>query len=216
MPRRASLTIEKFVLTALVMAVFLGGYFLVGRYTLGRARPFPLIFTWERELPLLPWMVFPYLLALVLPDYALFGWPDADKRGLRRQALCYGVMHLICFAIFLAFPVKAELRPALLPTDSASFRALAYYYEIDPPVNLFPSLHCANAVLAARMAQKLSRRGGWLIAVGAALVVISVVLVKQHYVADAVAGVLLALGIDWLLGPPPPAKVSRSHRRGPG
>ena len=123
---------------------------------------------------------------------------------MRRQALCYCVMHLVCFAVFLIYPVKAELRPVLLPSDTPSLRALAYYYEIDPPVNLFPSLHCANAVLAACMAHKLSRRAGWLISACALLVVLSVVLVKQHYVADAVAGVALALLVDQLLGPPPP------------
>jgi hypothetical protein len=204
MARRASITVEKVLLTTLVMALFLGGYFLVGRYTLGRARPFPLVFAWERELPLLPWMVFPYLLALVLPDFALFGWPDADRRGFRRQALCYSVMHVVCFAIFVVYPVKADLRPPALSGDGASIRALAYYYEIDPPVNLFPSLHCANAALSAIMAYKISRRIGRLVAVGAGLVVLSVVLVKQHYVADAVAGIALALAVDRLLGPAPP------------
>lgn len=204
MPRRPTLTVEKAILIALVMGVFLGGYFLIGRVTLERARTLPWVFPFEPALPLVPFMVFPYLLALVLPDFALFCWPDHDHRGLRRQALCYAVMQCIGFAIFLAYPVKAELRPPSLTGDGTSLRVLAYYYELDPPVNLFPSLHCANAVLAALMAHKLSRRVGWLISVLAALVVISVPLVKQHYIADALAGIALAFFVDRLLGPAPP------------
>lgn len=205
MPRRPTLTVEKTLLIAAVMAVFLGGYFLIGHATLERARPLPWVFSFETRLPLLPFMVFPYLLALVLPDFALFCWPDDDHRGLRRQALCYAVMQCIGFAIFLAYPVKSDLRPPSLGSDGTSLRVLAYYYQVDPPVNLFPSLHCANAVLAALMAHKLSRRIGWLISGLAALVVISVPLVKQHYIADAAAGIALAFAVDRLMGPAPPA-----------
>ena len=203
MPRRVSLTLEKVLLTTLVMAIFLGGYFWIGRQTMARAHQFPLTFAWENRLPFLPWMVFPYLLALVLPDYALFGWPDADSRGMRRQAASYSVMHILCFTIFFLYPVKGDLRPELIG-DSLSLRVLAYYYRIDPPVNLFPSLHCANATLAALMARKLSPRIGFLAGIGATLVALSVVLVKQHYVADALAGIGLAFVVDRLIGPKPP------------
>jgi hypothetical protein len=206
MARRPTLTVEKALLIALVMGLFLGGYYGVGHLTLSRARPLPLVFAFERQLPLVPFMVFPYMLALVLPDFALFCWPDDDHRGLRRQALCYGVMQCIGFAIFLIYPVQADLRPPSLSGDGTSLRVLAHYYRLDPPVNLFPSLHCANAVLAALMAHKLSRRVGWIISALAGLVVISVPLVKQHYIADALAGIALAFVIDRLMGPPPPPR----------
>lgn len=207
MPRRPTLTLEKAVLIALVMAVFVGGYFLVGHLTLERARRLPWVFSFEPALPLVPFMVFPYLLALVLPDFALFCWPDHDHRGLRRQALCYAVMQCIGFAIFWAYPVRADLRPPSLIGEGTSLRVLAYYYRVDPPVNLFPSLHCANAVLAALMAHKLSRRVGWLISAFAVLVVIAVPLVKQHYIADALAGIVLAVAVDRLIGPAAPANA---------
>lgn len=193
--------LERLFLTLLVLGVFLGGYFLVGHATLRRAVEFPLVFSWEQRLPLVPWMVFPYLLALVLPDFALFGWPLRDLPGMRRQALAYMTMHLLSFAIFLLYPVRASLRPERLEVTSLSTRVLAYYYAVDPPVNLFPSLHCANAVLAALMARRLSPRLFYLVGPLAGLVLISVVLVKQHYVADVVAGTALALLADALVSP---------------
>lgn len=198
--------VERFFLTLLVLGVFLGGYFLVGDLTLRRAVEFPLVFGWEGQLPLLPWMVFPYLLALVLPDPALFGWPLWDREGMRRQALSYMSMHFMCFAIFLLYPVRASLRPEHLAVTSLSTRVLAYYYEVDPPVNLFPSLHCGNAVMAALMARRLSPRLVWVVGPLAGLVLISVPLVKQHYVADVVAGTALALLADALFGPKPPRR----------
>ncbi len=204
MPHKISPFVEKILLTVGVTAVFLSGYYWVGSFTQHRARAFPWVFAWERELPLLPWMVFPYLLALVLPDFGLFGWPLSDRAGMRRQALSYTALHFLCFAIFLLYPVHADLRPLELPSEALGVPVLALYYKLDPPVNLFPSLHCSNAVLAALMAKKLSQRLFYIVAPLAVLVVLSVVLIKQHYVADAIAGVALGLLVDRLLGPRPP------------
>ena len=121
--------------------------------------------------------------------------------SLAARALAYMTMHLLSFAIFLLYPVRASLRPERLEVTSLSTRVLAYYYAVDPPVNLFPSLHCANAVLAALMARRLSPRLFYLVGPLAGLVLISVVLVKQHYVADVVAGTALALLADALVSP---------------
>lgn len=187
---------HKLLLTVLVTLFFVGGYFLVGRLTLARARPFPLEFSFERHLPLVPELVYAYLLALVLPDFALFTWPAGDRAGVRRQALSYFVLHVCAFAIFLLYPVRGELRPQGLVRDGLAAQVLGFYYDLDPPVNLFPSLHCGNAVLAALMARRLARRLFLVTAPLCALVLVSVLLVKQHYVADVVAGCLLAMAAE--------------------
>lgn len=200
-PRLPAL-IERGLLILLGIGYFLGGYFLLGHLTLGRAHPFPFELAWERQLPLVPSAVFAYLLALVLPDPALFGWPLADRAGMRRQALAYALLQTAAFVIYAVYPMHADLRPAAstLPA-TLSGRVLATYYAHDPPVNLFPSLHCGHAVLAALLARKLDRRLGWLVAALAAAVLVSVLLVKQHYFADVLAGCALAWLADALVGP---------------
>lgn len=203
-PPRLPAWLERGLLILLGVGFFLGGYFLLGQLTLGRARPFPFELAWERRLPLYPPAVFAYLLALVLPDFALFGWPLADRVGMRRQALAYALLQTLAFVIYAAYPLHADLRPSpsALPA-TLSGRVLATYYAFDPPVNLFPSLHCGHAVLSAIFAHKLDRRLGWLVSGLAASVLVSVLLVKQHYLADVLAGSALAWLADALVGPPP-------------
>ena len=212
--------LERGLLIALGVAFFLGGYFLLGHLTQDRAHPFPFELPFECHLPFYPPAVFAYLLALVLPDFALFGWPLADRVGMRRQALAYALLQTLSFAIYAAYPVHADLRPATIAEPATlSSRVLATYYALDPPVNLFPSLHCGHAVLAALLARKLDRRLGWLVGILALAVLVSVLLVKQHYVADVLAGLGLAWLVDRLVGPVPvrrdaatPQPIERSAR----
>jgi membrane-associated phospholipid phosphatase len=81
------------------------------------------------------------------------------------------------------------------------------HYAKDPSFNCFPSLHAAVATITfyawhryARLLRSPVVRG---IAIGTLAVGIGVVLstlfVKQHYIADEIAGVLLAWGIGrWM------------------
>jgi hypothetical protein len=63
---------------------------------------------------------------------------------------------------------------------------------LDPPMNLFPSLHLALAVLAALAAWCVDRSLGLLALAWTACIAVAVCTTKQHFVADAVAGVVLA------------------------
>ena len=185
---------ERALLIVIGLAYFLGGYFLIGHLTLGRAHPFPFELAWERGLPLVPEAVFAYLLAPLLPDPALFAWPLADRAGMRRQALAYALLQTLAFVTYAVYPLHADLRPALSAVPpTLSGRVLLAYYAFDPPVNLFPSLHCGHAVLAALFAHRLNRWLGWGVGVLSASVLVSVLLVKQHYVADVLAGSALAV-----------------------
>jgi membrane-associated phospholipid phosphatase len=104
------------------------------------------------------------------------------------------VQSLIASVVFVAFPVRMVDRPdlevALTPGISAVL--LGMFYATDAPLNLFPSLHLGSALFCG-YALVIERPGWrWAIAALVVLTAFSVVLVRQHYVMDAVAGIALA------------------------
>ena len=64
---------------------------------------------------------------------------------------------------------------------------------LDPPYNLFPSVHLAIVTLAALVALKARRVYGAMALVAAGLVAVSIYATKQHFLVDGVAGVMLAV-----------------------
>jgi membrane-associated phospholipid phosphatase len=82
-------------------------------------------------------------------------------------------------------------RPALTGDDALT-GMIRDVYASDQPYNDFPSLHASLSTLIALHWLHVSRRVGAVVAIWAALIVVSTVFVKQHYVADMVAGAGLA------------------------
>ncbi len=110
---------------------------------------------------------------------------------LRRWVLAFGVTQLVAAALFVALPVRM-MRPEGFALDSFGAWITALNYGIDEPSNAFPSLHVANAVLAALVALRVDRAVGSIALVVAALVAVSTFFVKQHYVIDVAGGLVLA------------------------
>ena len=73
---------------------------------------------------------------------------------------------------------------------------LAFIYAADePPINLFPSLHCLESWLCFRGAvglRKMPRWYAWLQLIFTLLVFTSVLLVKQHVWPDILGGIAVA------------------------
>ena len=146
------------------------------------------------------------LSALTMAWFALVDY----KRG---YALAFSLIliNLVADIVYIVFPVTTDIyRQALLahPIVGNPFADAMYaHYAGDPSFNCFPSLHAAVATICAyawyRYARITRRRLVWAVAivmiVVAAGVVLSTLFVKQHYIADEIAGIALALGIGvWM------------------
>jgi membrane-associated phospholipid phosphatase len=116
-----------------------------------------------------------------------------ETRLLRRHLLGAVLIVLLSAVAWIALPVRLDRPP--LPPEATGFGAwlLRGVHHFDPTTNCFPSAHCAIAVYAAiglRFA-----RSRWLFVWGivtAALICISTVMTRQHYVADVASGAVLA------------------------
>ena len=145
----------------------------------------------DRMLPLRPeWaLVYGalYLFLILLPVFAV-----RDQEHLRRTVAAYLLCWVTAYIVFLMWPTMAS-RPTVVEGDGFVIWALRALYSFDPPYNCFPSLHVAHSFVSALTAFRLHRRLGIVAIVVAALVAISTLFTKQHYVLDVIAGAGLAL-----------------------
>jgi len=127
-----------------------------------------------------------YLFLIVLPVFLI-----RQPEHIRRTVFAYLTVWLLAYVSFLVYPTVAP-RPATVAGDGFAVWGLRFLYSADPPYNCFPSLHVAHAFVSALTCYRLHRTVGIVALVGAGLVAVSTLFTKQHYVADVVAGALLA------------------------
>jgi membrane-associated phospholipid phosphatase len=191
-------------------------YLAINRYSAGRQAAV-LFLPGEALLPLVPQAALIYAVGFVLP--AIFAWYVSNAVRFLRALLAFGIAATVAFLTFLVFPVCFER--STNPDGATGWLRLAY---LDDPCNCFPSLHvtiCWLVYFACRSA--IRRPKVLLTAVWA--ISLSTILVKQHYVVDVGAGILLAFAawrVSELLGvegrsessgrPAAPHSTRRSHR----
>jgi membrane-associated phospholipid phosphatase len=111
----------------------------------------------------------------------------------------------LAFAIFLVFPVEVDLRHQVVHSNDGFAPLFAALHAIDTPYNAWPSLHVLQSLLVVLTVQ------GWLANDGAlrpllrgmlwtawALLTVSTLLVKQHYIFDAVTALVIG-AVLWRL-----------------
>lgn len=192
-----------------------GGYFWIG-YTTDPASATGLATPLDAFVPFVPDSIWVY--AAVYPLIALPIFVVDSPALFRRTALAYALIVTICLACFRLFPVSgAGLRPSLDGVQASAFVlwGLHLNYALDPPVNLFPSLHLAGATIAALVAGRARRAFGVVGAVAVAVVSVAVCTVKQHFLVDAVAGILLAGAVHVALVRPFELPPGERAGRGP-
>ena len=183
---------ERAVLTIGAVAFFVIGYFAVAR-NIDPARALDLGTALDARIPFLARSVWVYL--WVFPASLLPLFLVRCPRLFRRTLLAYALAIAASLVFFVALPVTSiglRADPGRLDVTRFSPWAVALLYRLDPPVNLFPSLHLSIAALAALAAWKARRAYGAAACVGVALIGVSICTVKQHFVLDGLGGAALA------------------------
>jgi len=145
---------------------------------------------WDRALPLQPiWALIYgalYMFLIVLPVIVV-----REEAHIRRTFWAYLAVWITAYICFLVYPTVAP-RPREFVGDGFAVWGLRFLYDADPPYNCFPSLHVAHSFVSALTCYRLDRRLGHGALLCASLVAISTLFTKQHYIADVVAGIVLA------------------------
>ena len=188
-------------------------YLVIGSYVSHQPLHSPEI-ALDGRFPLEPAWSMVYLslfLAAFLPVFVVH-----QQELIRRVILAYLSVWLIAFVFFLVYPTAAP-KHADVTGDGFSAVALRAIYDSDKPYNCFPSLHVAQCFLAALTCDRVHRGVGLATGLWASLIALSTLYTKQHYIADVVAGILLAYAahLVFLRGYPREATPEPERRLAP-
>jgi membrane-associated phospholipid phosphatase len=147
--------------------------------------------TVDNRIPLLPAFVLPYLSLYVLLVISLWRFLKAETRIFTIAALAISLDLVISYLVFFFYQTRVE-RPVILGSDVSS-SILRTIYSLDKPFNAFPSLHTSLSTLLALLWGRIGSRIQPAIALWAVFIIASTLFTKQHYIADVLGGVAVAL-----------------------
>lgn len=149
-----------------------------------------------------------YAFLILLPLFVL-----QRHELIQRAVWAYITVWITAYVVFLLYPTVAP-RPDAVVGEGFAAWGLRFLYDADPPYNCFPSIHVAHSFVSALACSRVHPRLGR-VAIGcAALVAISTLFTKQHYVADVFGGAVLAwVAYRIFLRNVPPAAVSDIEQR---
>ena len=138
-----------------------------------------------------PFIIF-YILAYVqwIINYLLIA-----REG---KAFCYHFIYgdviskLFCLVFFLFFPTTL-VRPEVTG-HSICDQLVRLVYQLDAPVNLFPSIHCLDSWCCIHAALRMKKTPRWYLPITIVMsfcVFASTLLVKQHVFVDIFGGILV-------------------------
>jgi membrane-associated phospholipid phosphatase len=171
-------------------------YFGIGYLHLGRSTEI-LRTRLDDAIPFWPWTAWCYL-----PFYAgvfIIAIAGFKRRALFNRAVLAVLIVMSIGALGHIFVGAVYPRPILQPPYadiSAAF--LASVQHIDPPGNVFPSLHVAHTTMLSLILIKDRPRVGLVALAMATALALSTLTTKQHFLADVLSGYALAFFGRWL------------------
>ena len=141
----------------------------------------------DRQIPLLPAFIWPYLLCYIFPFLPLAVVTDWQR--FNRALLAIILANAAAFLVYIWLPI-AFPHPELGSSLSDRILALQFRYDFQPGANKLPSLHVTYAWIVYLVCKKqgLGRLREGLIFVTAVLISVSTLFVKQHILLDVLAG----------------------------
>jgi membrane-associated phospholipid phosphatase len=179
---------RKWVAFAAGYCVFCALYMLTGRVHLRSATPLPL-WAVDEFVPFIGWTVWIYHTQFL---FLLFGVRALKSTAnISRTLYSMGLASLMSFCVFFFYPTTLPRPP--VEAEGLTAQAFQFLYSIDADSNCFPSLHVALACLIALGIAEESRQLRIFAVIWAGLICLSTMTTKQHYFADVIAGVCVAI-----------------------
>lgn len=148
----------------------------------------------EEKIPFVPQMFFFYMLVYILPPFIFIILKS--KKQIYKAFLAFVICSGIHFLFFIFMPVKYTLRPELETFQGYFSQMLSFIYKVDEPYNNFPSMHVSFAFLSYYTIKSFYKKYKMAFLLSAIFISASTVLVKQHYIVDVLAAILLASVIN--------------------
>lgn len=156
------------------------------------------------EFFLIPY-VFWYFLIVFSLGYFLLYHVDSFKR-LQTYII---VTQLTAMAIYIFFPSRQDLRPAIFPRDNFLTDCIRILYAFDTNTGVCPSLHVAYSIGIASVWTKEKGASIWwksFVVVAVILICLSTMFIKQHSAVDFFAALPVCLLAEFIVYHRPKAR----------
>jgi membrane-associated phospholipid phosphatase len=178
---------ERHILFLATYAFWVVTYFPVG--SLNRHRP-ATVLAWDPVWRVPVWSPFllAYISAFFMPFVVLAVMKDV--RRFRRLLAAVSAVIIVSLVFFVLWPLTLP-RPDIVGAGFID-RMLMSMYAVDPPANLFPSLHVSMAFIFSEAIAFERRAWRWWARAWALLIAASTLLIHQHYLMDVIGGLVMA------------------------
>lgn len=193
MLKKTNPLIPKYAIKPLALALLVNSCVYMGIAQLRRFLTFSSLETpLDTALPFLAPFVLFYVLAFVQWGLNYLLIARDSKELCYRFAFGNIIAKLICLFFFVFLPTTLA-RPEVTGTDLCS-RLVRLIYTFDPPVNLFPSIHCLESwccIRASFLLKKSNRAYQTATLIMSLGVFASTLFIKQHVIADVFGGIVV-------------------------
>lgn len=197
--------------TALALSLlFIAVYGFTGWLTSLRPNVGTWSFEWEQNIPLVPWLIVPYM--SLDPFFIAAPFLCAHRGELTALGRRLTLAILVSGIVFLTMPLRCTF-PLPQPSGwtGAIFRTL---HSFDRPYNLFPSLHISIwMILSGVYHRHTAGHLRWLTHAWFILIAVSTVFTHQHHVIDVAGGLVLGLFCYYLVPEDPRSQPRTTDAR---
>ncbi len=184
---------NKYAAAAIMYALGYLFYYLTNHYPYFVEHYLPL--TWiDREVPFLPYSVFIYISEYFYFGFVYFLLRNTDN--LNKYLYSFFVLQLVSCSIFFLYPTTYPRENFPVPTDLPQWVQSTWTWlrTVDAPGNCFPSLHVSSVFLSAFVFWTDGQKKlFWIFLVWSTAIALSTLTTKQHYLADIISGLSLAI-----------------------
>jgi membrane-associated phospholipid phosphatase len=184
---------RKFIISMCIL--FFGNAIFYWGTKLFQSNPIYINYYLDDKIPFWGWFIYIYNMFYPFSVLAFCLLYYKDEKTYYKGVISCIIGCIICYVIILLMPT-IMYRPVTPNYDSfTNFVIKVTYFFDEPPLNCFPSLHCLfcfQVIISYIISKCTIKRKTWVI-IFSSLIVISTLLVKQHFIYDVVAALLVCL-----------------------
>jgi len=145
----------------------------------------------DKEIPYISLFIFPYIYWYIFVFLGLVFILFKDRKRYLRTLMGIYIGMCICYVFYYLYPVEMA-RPVISDTTIPN-KIVNIIYELDRPLNCFPSIHVLNTYIIMRFT-RIKDNKSWFIYTNivGTLIILSTFFIKQHFVLDGVAAIIIA------------------------
>jgi len=155
--------------------------------------------TWiDQVVPFIPETVWVYTSEYYL--FAVVFFTSKNLQNINKYFYSFLILQLVSVSFFVVYPTTypRDLFPLSDQLDFLTYNLFHHLRLVDQPTSCFPSLHVSSCYLSSFIFLDEQREKFPFFFAWATLVGVSTLTTKQHYIADVIAGLVLAVIMYWV------------------